>query len=96
MEVGLNKREGRWWEEAVKVGARGVGTARLGLLPGHREPLGSLSVWAMLKCASCRGGGMRPWLDPREEQDLNRVARRVGEGRDTLGEGNSAVPLQST
>lgn len=24
--------------------------------PGHREPLGSLSVWAMLKCASCREG----------------------------------------
>lgn len=30
---------------------------------------------------------MRPWLDPREEQDPNRVAVWVGEGRDTLGEG---------
>ena len=33
------------------------------------------------------GGGTRPWLDPREEQDPNRVAVWVGEGRDTLGEG---------
>ena len=32
------------------------------------------------------GGGTRPWLDPREEQDRNRVAVWVGEGRDTLGE----------
>lgn len=30
---------------------------------------------------------MRPWLDPREEQDPNRVAVWVGEGRATLGEG---------
>ena len=34
------------------------------------------------------GGGTRPWLDPREEQDRNRVAVWVGEGSTTVVSGS--------
>lgn len=64
--VGLNKREGRWWRRQLRSGPEVWAQLGWAFLPGHREPLGSLSVGHAQVCLMPEGH--EALVRPQEEQ----------------------------